>query len=143
MFFNGFILYGFYVLLTRRQWKRLVTILLFGGCLSLASNLILIPQDGFMGAATTSVIVHTALGFLLLAEGLRAMPVAFSWSDTMRWIGFTAPLALFLSFGAPLLTSDLKTIVGLGAATLLMGILAWILGLDRGILRGMRGENLV
>ncbi|MDD5026417.1 MAG: oligosaccharide flippase family protein [Candidatus Peribacteraceae bacterium] len=143
MFFNGFILYGFYVLLTRHQWKRLVTILLFGGCLSLTSNIILIPQEGFMGAATTSVIVHTALGFLLLAEGLRAMPASFDWNDTIRWIGFAMPLAIFLFFSAPLLTSELKTIVGLGAATLLMGILAWVLGLDRGILRGIQKENLV
>jgi len=128
---NGLITYSFYVLLTKHAWRPLVFVLLFGAVLSLGLNSILIPARGFVGAATTSVLVHIVLAALLLPQSLRAMPIRLSRTDFLRWGGFSLLLAVALWTYAPLLQGELATVFGLISIAVLMGVLGGLLGLHR------------
>ena len=95
-------------------------ILTLGAGISLASNFLLIPMSGFVGAAQTSILVHVVLGVLLLLQGLRAMPVRVSSNDLARWILFSLILALSLAALRPFLLSEIATVIALAAITLWM-----------------------
>jgi len=131
MFLNGLVLFGFYSLLTKHQWKRLVAILSAGVAISLVLNVILIPADGFMGAATTSVVVHTILGVALFIEGKRVMPFSMSSAYIIKWIIFTILLGGGLWLVRPFLGGEISTIIGLGVMGIFMGGLVLVLGLQK------------
>lgn len=121
MFCNGLLTFGFYTLLTRNRWKPLVATLLLGVIVSLASNFLLIPTMGFVGAGITSMIVHVLLVLLLLPQSLRVLPARLTSGHWMQWVGFSALLAGFLLIAEPFLTSPWITAAMLGVATLWMG----------------------
>ena len=131
MFFNGLLVFSFYVLLTRHRWKPLVATLLVGVVVSLVSNLLLIPQLGFVGASYTSVITHALLVLLLLPQSLRVLPIRIPWTLWRQWIGYTALLAGFLFVSGPFLTGPLATMLFLAAGSVWMATVAGGLGIHR------------
>lgn len=139
MFLNGLILYSFYVLLTRHAWQTLVSRLVIGSILSLALNLYLIPSLGFVGAAYTSIIVHSVLVLLLLPLSMRTMPMKIPSKDLLRWITFALLFGGALAIARPLLTNIPLTILGIVAAIGFGSFLGWILKLHRSLL-GRRKE---
>jgi len=128
MFMNGLLTFSFYVLLTKHRWRPLVATLLIGVVLSLAGNIFLIPRLGFVGAAITSIVVHTTLVILLLPQALRTMPARLTGVQVFHWIVFSGLLFAFLFVTRPLLTQPLMTAGLLGAATVWMAISAGMLG---------------
>lgn len=129
MFWNGIVVYGFYVLLTRHRWKPLVSTLALGVVLSLFLNINLIPSLGFVGAAITSIVVHTVLALLLLPQALRTMPVRLTLDAIGRWLLFSLFLAIALFLLHPFATAPLRTILLSGIVGLWMAGLLWGLGL--------------
>ncbi|MBU0766896.1 oligosaccharide flippase family protein [Patescibacteria group bacterium] len=134
MFLNGIVMFGFYVLLTKLKWKRLVAILLVGVLISLSMNIWLIPIYGFVGAASTSIVVHVLLAIALLIEGARTMPFTISMKNYLQWAAFSLFLAAGLWIVTPFLTNELATVIALVCSILFMGILVWITGLKRSLL---------
>ncbi|MFA7682101.1 MAG: oligosaccharide flippase family protein [Candidatus Peribacteraceae bacterium] len=134
MFLNGIVMYGFYVLLTRMLWKRLVFILAAGSILSVGLNLWLIPLHGFVGAITVSIVIHTFLAFFLFREGRRAMPFVIPKQGFVRWIFFSALLGFTLWLFVPFLHNEIVTILALGVAAVLLLLFAWGTGLVRCLL---------
>jgi O-antigen/teichoic acid export membrane protein len=124
MFCNGLITFSFYILLSRNVWRPLVASLCIGTVCSLALNMWLIPKDGFVGAATTSIIVHLILTVLLFPQALRSMSVYLPWRRVLQWLLFSILLAAALWTYQPFLEGELATVFGLASATLLMGVLA-------------------
>jgi O-antigen/teichoic acid export membrane protein len=129
MFCNGIILFGFYVLLTRHAWKPLVACMSIGVIVALSLNLLLIPRWGFVGAATTSIVVHILLSLLLLPAGLWHQHVRMPSGAPLRLLLFSIALGFSLWMTAPLLTSDVRTVVGLMGAGLLLAFLVWGTGM--------------
>ncbi|MFH1670971.1 MAG: oligosaccharide flippase family protein [Patescibacteria group bacterium] len=134
MFLNGIVIFGFYVLLTKLQWKRLVATLLIGVVISLGLNFWLIPLHGFVGAATVSIVVHFFLAVFLLKHSSKAMPFTLPNKQIGQWLLFSLILGGGLWFAHPLLTSEIRTLIGLVIAALFMGILVWITGLKKVLL---------
>lgn len=131
---NGVILYAFYVLLNRHRWHQLVLSLFGAAVLALVLNLWLIPLHGFVGATYTSIVVHIGLVIALLPQALREMPMQLEW----RRIGDIALYGVILG-GAlwlfrPLLLNEFTTVIGLTAATIVMGATAWTLKLHKKLL---------
>lgn len=120
MFLNGIVLYSFYVLLTKHQWRPLVKSLLLAAVIALGLNIWLIPLYGFRGAAGTSIVVHAVLALLLLPQSLRTMPLQMPRDYWVKWGCFTALLAAGLWLFAPLLQNEILTAVGLLAATVML-----------------------
>lgn len=131
MFLNGLVLFSFYALLTKYEWKSLVRRMLIAVVLSVSLNLMLIPTSGFVGAIHTSTIVHLMLAATLLPCALRVLPVVFPLSSAVRWIGFSAVLAFLLWLAAPLLTSLTSIVIGLALAGLCVPLLAYVFGFQR------------
>ncbi|NOS67511.1 MAG: oligosaccharide flippase family protein [Candidatus Peribacteraceae bacterium] len=131
MFMNGLLTFSFYILLTKHRWRPLVSTLLVGVVLSLASNLFLIPDWGFVGAAMTSIVVHTTLALLLLPQALRTMPARVSTKLVVQWAGFSLLLLGFLWLTRPFLDSPMITAMMLVAATAWMAASAGILGIHK------------
>jgi O-antigen/teichoic acid export membrane protein len=131
MFLNGIILFGFYSLLTKNRWKKLVLALLLGVVISLVMNLILIPKTGFVGAAQTSITVHSILAIILLFTGAKAMPFRLSQTEICKWIVFTILLGGGLWIVRPLLAGEIETIIGLGVMSTYMLILMFTLGFNK------------
>lgn len=129
MFMNGLLTFSFYVLLTKHRWRPLVLTLLAGVVLSLSGNAFLIPRLGFVGAAITSIVVHTTLALLLLSQAFRTMPVMLTAAQMLRWIGFSALLFVFVFVTRPLLMQPLITAGMLGMAAVWMAISAGLLGI--------------
>jgi len=129
MFLYGFILFSFYMALVHGEWKRLMITLVTGAALSIGSNLILIPQLGFVGAATTAIIVQSLLVALLLPATLRYSQPKFPPTAFVRWFVFSLLLAVGLWITRPFLANDFLTAFGLVAAGAVLGILLWITGL--------------
>jgi O-antigen/teichoic acid export membrane protein len=128
---NGVILFSFYVLLTRLIWKRLVGTLLAAGIISVALNLWLIPLYGFVGAASTSIVVHILLALLLFPQGLSVLPVSLPRGGVIRWCLFSVLLGILLWMMAPYLTSEVRTILGLIGATVGMFVIAFLTQMHR------------
>lgn len=131
LFLNGIILYSFYVLLARNVWQRLVITLAVGAVVSVLFNAALIPASGFVGAITTSNLVHILLASLLLPQAIRTMPIRFGRREAYIWLIFSAGLAITLWLFRPLLTHDITTALGLGATGMLMLGMGWALGLKK------------
>ena len=113
IFLNGLIAYSFYVLLTCHYWRRLVSTLLIGAIAALASNAILIPAYGFVGAAITSIGVHVLLALLLFPQALLAMRIRLPILLLVRWMVFSLLLAGSLWLLRPLLTGVAATAISL------------------------------
>ncbi len=126
MLMNGVIVYAFYVLLTRHAWRPLVATLSVGVVLSLALNLWLIPELGFVGAASTSAVTHTVRAALRLPQARRQLPARLNLTHLRQWALYAGGLTAFLFTARPFLTHQLIT------AAFLAGGGVWILGLGWG-----------
>jgi len=129
MFLFGFILFSFYMALVHGEWKRLTASLIVAAAVSIGCNLLLIPQMGFMGAATTAIVVQTLLTSLLLPATLKYTKLQFPASAFVRWFVFTLLLGVSLWLTRPLLRTDILTFLGLALAGGVLGILLWVTGL--------------
>jgi O-antigen/teichoic acid export membrane protein len=134
MFLNGLVTFGFYTLLSGNAWKPLVASLSIGAVLSVALNLVLIPQQGFVGAGITSIITHIVLTVLLLPQALRRMPVALPWNHIGRWLAFTTLLAASLWMYQPFLLGEIATVIGLMSMSVLLVVLFVLCGLHTTVL---------
>ncbi|MDD3896317.1 MAG: hypothetical protein PHU04_00510, partial [Candidatus Peribacteraceae bacterium] len=97
-------------------------------------NSVLIPLYGFIGAATTSILVQSVLAAFLLPKSLCVMPIRLPQGAILRWGGFSALLAIALWTYAPFLQGEVATIFGLVSITTLMGVLGGIFGLHHAFL---------
>ncbi len=131
MFFNGIVVYSFYVLLTRHRWKPLVFTLALGVVVSLVSNVLLIPRLGFVGASVTSIVTHAFLACLLLPQAIRTMPIRFPMKEMTQWVTYSVGLAAVLYLFRPFLTSSFLTLIFGTATGLWMLGLLWSLGLTK------------
>jgi O-antigen/teichoic acid export membrane protein len=129
MFFNGLIVYAFYVLLACHAWRSLVLVLLCGAAASLGLNLWLIPSQGFIGAAITSAIIHAAIAIVLVPLSYRALPFHLPLGTAARLVGFALLTSGYLLLMSPFLANSLWTAAALGLAIPVMGGIVWILGL--------------
>jgi O-antigen/teichoic acid export membrane protein len=128
MFLNGIVLFSFYTLLTKHEWKPLVCRMIIAVLLSFSLNLWLIPRFGFVGATATSTVVHLFLALTLLPLAMRVLPLHFPALYVWRWCLFTVLIGALLFFSAPLLTDVLATVVGLFAAMIVLPFLAFLFG---------------
>lgn len=131
MLCNGIITFSFYSLLVQNAWRPLVASLLVGVVIAFASNIMLIPSLGFVGASVTSVIVHVVLTLLLLPQSLRRFPARLTQTQILQGLGFAGLLGSFLWMTLPFLTSSLMTFLFLGGATVWMGGSALLLGIQK------------
>lgn len=131
MFLYGFILFSFYMALVHKEWKRLITTLTAGALLSVGSNLLLIPHLGFVGAATTAIVVQSLLVSLLLPATLKYSQPLFPPTAFVRWFVFSLLLAVTLWLSQPYLTNDFLTFLGLAIAGIVLCVLLWLTGLVR------------
>jgi len=129
MFLYGFILFSFYMALVHGEWKRLISTLVAGALLSVGCNLLLIPSLGFVGAATTAIIVQSLLVCLLLPATLKYSQPHFPPTAFVRWFVFSLLLAVTLWLSQPFLANDLLTFLGLAVAGIVLLILLWVTGL--------------
>jgi O-antigen/teichoic acid export membrane protein len=120
LFFNGIILYGFYVLLSKKQWQSLVIILLFGAGLSLGSNMTLIPSLGFMGAVYTALIVQCILAVVIGSLVMYKYPVTLTRQAILRTIAVLTAFLALLWLLQPVLYNEWFTLAGLG----ILGVVA-------------------
>jgi len=138
MFFNGMILFSFYVFLVSGIWRRLLGTLAVGAVVSIVCNFFLIPRFGFVGAAMTAVIVHSLLALLLLPQVFLTTSIRFPRHAFMRWAVFCLLVGSMLWLIRPLLVNDIATVFALGAMTVVLclalvitGIFRMIVGLPR------------
>jgi len=131
IFLNGIVLFSFYALLTRHEWKALVVRMVIAVFISLGLNFYFIRTDGFVGAIHTSMIVHLFLALALFPEVLRVFPISFPMSYLVKWGGFSACLALGLWLTLPLLSTTPAIILGLAAACIFLALLAFLFRFHR------------
>lgn len=132
MFLNGIVLFSFYTLLTKHEWKPLVLTMLVAVVLSVSLNLYWIPMDGFLGAIRTATVVHIFLAIVLFPQACRSMPLHFSSDYALRWVLFTLALGLLLFFSAPLLGGGTFAIIlTLLAGAAMAGLLGVLAGFHR------------
>ncbi len=136
MFCNGLVLFSFYTLLTRHQWKPLVSRMILAVILSIALNLQFIPRYGFTGAILTSIIVQFFLMLVLLPVALRSLPARFPVSYVVRWIGFSLLLAALLGLTVSFLTTIPTILIGLAAAGIIVILLAYGFGFQKLVTEG-------
>lgn len=129
MLLNGIVLFAFYSLLTKHQWKPLVTTLSLGAALSLGLNMMLIPDHGFVGAGYSSIITHIFLAAVLLPQALAKLPMRLSTSHVWQWIIYTAVVGLGLFFSRTLLASEITTAAGLVLSVGFVGLVAYLTGI--------------
>lgn len=142
MFLNGIVLYSFYVLLTKHEWKSLVVCMLLAVAISIGFNVSWIPESGFVGAIETSTIVHLFLAATLFPLAARSMPLSFPLSFTLRWAIFTGVLAAALWMTAGLLQDTVPSIIGLGLGALGTALLGFAVGFHKIFAFGGRAEEL-
>ena len=130
-FLNGMVLFSFYVLLAKHQWRALVSRMMLAVVLSIGLNLYFIPSAGFVGAIRTSTIVHAFLVIAIFPAAISAMPVSFPKKLIVKWAGFSIILALGLRLTAPWLISLPNIVIGLVLAALALGLLGLIFRFDR------------
>ncbi|MDD4287036.1 MAG: oligosaccharide flippase family protein [Candidatus Peribacteraceae bacterium] len=141
MFLYGFILFSFYMALVHGEWKRLIATLAVSALFSVGSNLLLIPHLGFVGAATTAIIVQSFLVSLLLPATLKYAQPLFPPTAFVRWFVFSLLLAVGLWVSRPFLANDALTFLGLAVAGIALGVLLWITGLVR-LLGALQRQSL-
>ena len=134
IFCNGLIVFGFYTLLSLHAWRPLVATLCIGAVISLALNIIWIPTFGFMGAATTSVIVHTLVAAALLGQATVTVKLRTPWQTTARWMAWMLGTAGILYLLLPFLVSASWTVGGIAFGGFLALGFAWILRLPQSLL---------
>ncbi|MBM3227247.1 hypothetical protein FJZ27_00040 [Candidatus Peribacteria bacterium] len=122
IFLNGLVQYGFYVLLNRGQSKPLVKILGSAAVLSIGLNGLLIPSYGYIGATTTSNIVHVLLTITLMVRASRTMAAHIFAQALLKIFLFACVLGVGLWKAVPLLTSEIPTVIGLVAASIAMTV---------------------
>jgi O-antigen/teichoic acid export membrane protein len=128
MFLNGIVLFSFYTLLTKHEWKPLVVCMVIAVGISMTLNLHWIPLLGFIGAIRTSTVVHLFLAVTLFPLAARSMPVALPASQIVRWVIFTVLLGGVLFLTAPFITSITESVTGLLVGALFTAVLAYIVG---------------
>lgn len=133
MILNGVVLFCFYTLLALGQSTRLTWSLVFAALLSQVMNVLLIPTFGFVGAATTSIIVHASITLLLLVPTLRLVGVPLRALEWQRLLAFCLLLTGTLIILSSLLTSEWRTIVGIMFLGMCTTFFVEILGLRRWI----------
>lgn len=131
MFLNGVVLFSFYTLLTKHEWKPLVLCMVGAVILSIGLNLHWIPLLGFIGAIRTSTVVHLFLCATLFPLALRSLPVALPVGHLLRWLLFSIILGVTLFVTAPLITSVASSVLGLVIGAFYTGLLAFLLGFHR------------
>lgn len=136
MFANGIIVFCFYALLSRHAWRPLVGTLTLAAVGSLTLNLLLIPQLGFVGASVTSIAVHGCTAAALLLIVLHGGAMRVPWGAVGRWLLWMTALSAVLWLGTPLLSSSVRTLVGLAIGGLASVLLAWGTGLLQRMMRG-------
>ncbi|MDD4628425.1 MAG: oligosaccharide flippase family protein [Candidatus Peribacteraceae bacterium] len=129
MFFNGLILFSFYIFLVRGAWKRLALTLSIGATFSLIGNFLLVPPLGFVGTSYTAIATHALLACLLLPQAFSTLPVRIPRQAFVRWSSFSVLLAGALWIIRPFLSSSIATILGLSGMTVLLCVFLWITGL--------------
>jgi O-antigen/teichoic acid export membrane protein len=127
VFLNGLVQYGFYVLLNRERSKPLVVMLGLAAIISIGLNFLLIPEYGYIGATITSNIIHILLAVALMMAALRTMPAKISAQALIKILLFACVLGVGLWETAPLLRSEIPTVVGLAVASIGMAFLVWLL----------------
>lgn len=131
MFFNGFILFSFYVFLAQHAWRRLIATLSIGVVLTVVLNILLTPSLGFVGAGLASVVTHVLLTIILLPQTLRVSPITFQGKELLQWSVFTVVTGGILYLSAAYLTSALKTVVAGAVMIPVLGTLAFALGIHK------------
>jgi len=121
MVFNGIVLYGFYVLLSKKQWQSLVMILLFGAGLSLGCNIILIPTLGFMGATYTAFIVQAVLAVAIGTLVTVKYPATITRQALVRSVVVLTTFTLLLWLLKPMLFNEWFTLAA-GALLAIIGL---------------------
>lgn len=131
MLLNGIVLFAFYSLLTKHQWKPLVTTLALGAILSLGLNILMIPDKGFVGAAYSSIITHIFLAAILLPLALSKLPMRISGKQIRQWVIYTVLIGGGLFLTRTLLTSEILTAIGLIVSVGCIGVVAWGTGITK------------
>lgn len=139
LFLNVFVMYGFYVLLTKHKWQQLVKTLLIATVISLSLNTWLIPQHGFMGAVYTSSVVHVVLSILLLPQALKVMPISITRGQIWQWCAFSGLLGILLFAVKPHIEGEILTAIGLVGMSIVMILLGYSTGL--GATFGLLGKK--
>jgi O-antigen/teichoic acid export membrane protein len=132
---NMLVTYCFYVLLSKHRWRPLIATLGLGAAISLASNFMLIPTYGFLGAASTSIGVHLLLTFLLLPVGLRTLRPSLPVSEFAKWVQFSLVLGVLLYLSEPFLTSWQTTLLGLAGGGVVVATLLLVTGLVKALVK--------
>lgn len=128
---NGIVLFSFYSLLTRHAWRPLVIILGLGAILSIGLNVLLIPPLGFVGAAYTSIILHSLLAVSLFFVSRRILPISLPLSLLSRSLLLMLLFALTLFLLRPFLTSSLMTVLFGGFSVGILGLLVQMTGIRK------------
>ena len=131
---NGMILLAFYMLLNRHSWRKLIVILLFCALLSLSLNLTLIPKYGFLGAAWTSIVVHSALAAFLFPLALREMRITLTWNKVRKWALYTVGVGGGLWLLKPFMVNEIATVIGMIVVTALIVSTGWGLRIHQELL---------
>jgi O-antigen/teichoic acid export membrane protein len=95
--------------------------------ISIGLNFLLIPEYGYIGATITSNIIHILLAVALMMAALRTMPAKISAQALIKILLFACVLGVGLWETAPLLRSEIPTVVGLAVASIGMAFLVWLL----------------
>jgi stage V sporulation protein B len=131
MFLNGIVLFSFYTLLTKHEWKPLVLMMMIAVVMSVTLNIHWIPSLGFLGAIRTATIVHIFLAATLFPLAARSMPISLPLSQVIRWLIFSAVLALTLIVTAPYVHGVFTSFIALCLGAAFTGLLAYIVGFHR------------
>ncbi len=136
MLLNGIVLFCFYSMLTRHRWQPLVATLGLGAVLSIALNVMLIPNWGFVGSCWASIITHLFLVIALLPQSLKILPMTVSRIQIRQWVTYTLLLGSALLMLRGLLINEWVTIVMVIVITGWIGAIAW----GTGIMRSLKGQ---
>jgi O-antigen/teichoic acid export membrane protein len=133
MFLNGLVLFAFYTFLAQHQWRRLLMTFGLGVVMTIVFNLLWTKTFGFVGAASALIVVHVILTITLVPAAMRSLRVTIPWKQILQWLVFSVVTAALLFLSAPLLTSSMRTLIGGVAMTVVMGGVAYVLGLQRSL----------
>jgi len=130
-FLNGIVLFSFYVLLAKHEWRALVGRMIIAVVISIALNLHFVRAQGFVGAIHTSMIVHLFLAITLFPVAIKVLPLTFPSEFIYKWVGFSACLAAGLWLFLPFLTSLPSIVLVMAMATLTLGFMGVAFGFHR------------
>lgn len=136
MILNGVVLFCFYSLLALGESKRLTWPLAIAAVLSQILNVLLIPELGFIGAAVTSLVVHTLIALLLLGPTLQKLNIKRGTLEIERIGAYGLLLTIGLLILRPFLMDEPHTGLGILALGVLAAFFVEILGIRRIVTRG-------